>query len=32
MVLGVALGAGPFLILGVPIFLVGLLMTLRSLG
>jgi hypothetical protein len=32
MVLGVALGAGPSLILGVPVFLVGLLLTLRSLG
>jgi len=32
MVLGVALGAGPSLILGVPIFVIGLLLTLRSLG
>jgi hypothetical protein len=32
MVLGVALGAGPSLILGVPVFVVGLLLTLRSLG
>ncbi len=32
MVLGVAVGAGPSMILGVPIFLVGLLLTLRSLG
>lgn len=32
MVVGVAIGAGPSLILGVPIFVVGLLLTLRSLG
>ncbi len=32
MVLGVAVGAGPSLLLGVPIFAVGLLLTLRSLG
>ncbi len=32
MVLGVAIGAGPSLILGVPLFLVGLLLTLRCLG
>ena len=32
MVLGVAVGAGPSLVLGVPIFVVGLLLTLRSLG
>jgi hypothetical protein len=32
MVLGVALGAGPSMILGVPIFIIGLLLTLRSLG
>ena len=32
MVLGVAVGAGPSLVLGVPIFIVGLLLTLRSLG
>ncbi len=32
MVLGVALGAGPSLILGVPIFVIGLLLTLRCLG
>jgi hypothetical protein len=31
MVLGVAIGAGPSLILGVPLFLVGLLLTLRCL-
>ncbi len=32
MVLGVALGAGPSLALGVPLFVLGLLLTLRSLG
>ncbi len=32
MVLGVALGAGPSLALGVPLFVIGLLLTLRSLG
>jgi hypothetical protein len=32
MVLGVAIGAGPSLILGVPVFFVGLLLTLRCLG
>ena len=32
MVLGVAVGAGPSLALGVPIFVIGLLLTLRSLG
>jgi hypothetical protein len=32
MVLGVAIGAGPSMILGVPIFFVGLLLTLRCLG
>ena len=32
MVLGVAVGAGPSMILGVPIFLVGLVLTLRCLG
>ncbi len=32
MVLGVAVGAGPSLALGVPIFVLGLLLTLRSLG
>ncbi len=32
MVLGVAIGAGPSLILGVPVFVVGLILTLRSLG
>jgi hypothetical protein len=32
MVLGVAIGAGPSLILGVPVFVVGLLLTLRCLG
>lgn len=32
MVLGVAIGAGPSAALGIPIFVVGLLLTLRSLG
>jgi hypothetical protein len=32
MVLGVALGAGPSLILGIPVFVIGLILTLRSLG
>ena len=32
MVLGVAIGAGPSLAFGAPIFIVGLLLTLRSLG
>ena len=32
MVLGMALWAGPLLILGIPLFIVGLLLTLRSLG
>lgn len=32
MVLGVALGAGPSLLLGVPVFAIGLLLTLRCLG
>ncbi len=32
MVLGVAVGAGPSLVLGLPIFVLGLLLTLRSLG
>jgi hypothetical protein len=32
MVLGVAIGAGPSLILGVPVFVIGLLLTLRCLG
>jgi hypothetical protein len=32
MVVGVALGASPFYLIGIPIFLVGLLLTLRSLG
>ncbi len=32
MVLGVALGAGPSLALGGPLFVLGLLLTLRSLG
>lgn len=32
MVLGVALGAGPSVALGAPLFIIGLLLTLRSLG
>lgn len=32
MVVGVAVGAGPSLVLGVPIFVVGLILTLKSLG
>jgi len=32
MVLGVALGAGPSLAIGLPLFVLGLLLTLRSLG
>jgi hypothetical protein len=32
MVLGVALGAGPSMVLGIPVFVIGLLLTLRSLG
>ena len=32
MVVGVALGAGPSMILGVPVFVIGLVLTLRSLG
>ena len=32
MVLGVAIGAGPSVALGAPIFIIGLLLTLRSLG
>jgi hypothetical protein len=32
MVLGMALMAGPFALLGVPLFLVGLFLTLRCLG
>ncbi len=32
MVVGVALGAGPSLALGLPLFVIGLLLTLRSLG
>lgn len=32
MVLGAALGAGPFFPIGIPLFLIGLLLTLRSLG
>jgi hypothetical protein len=32
MVLGVALGAGSWLVLGVPIFVVGLILTLKCLG
>jgi hypothetical protein len=32
MVLGVVLGAGSWLLLGVPIFVIGLILTLRCLG
>jgi hypothetical protein len=32
MVIGMALWAGPFFIIGIPVFLVGLLISLRSLG
>ncbi len=32
MVLGVAIGAGPSVALGAPLFILGLLLTLRSLG
>jgi hypothetical protein len=32
MVVGVAIGAGPSMLLGAPIFAVGLVVTLRSLG
>ena len=32
MVLGVFVGAGPWPLLGVPLFLLGLVLTLRSLG
>ena len=32
MVLGVVVGAGPLWFLGVPIFIVGLIVTLKSLG
>ena len=32
MVLGVALGAGPLFMIGIPIFIVGLILTLRCLG
>jgi hypothetical protein len=32
MVVGVALGAGPSMALGIPVFVIGLLLTLRSLG
>ncbi len=32
MVLGVAIGAGPSVALGAPLFVLGLLLTLRSLG
>ena len=32
MVLGVAIGAGPSVAIGAPIFIIGLLLTLRSLG
>ncbi len=32
MVIGVALGAGPLFPVGIPVFIIGLLLTLRSLG
>lgn len=32
MVVGVALTAGPFFPIGIPLFLIGLLLTLKSLG
>ena len=32
MVVGVALGAGPSMAMGIPVFVIGLLLTLRSLG
>ena len=32
MVLGVALGAGPSMVLGIPVFVIGLILTLRSLS
>lgn len=32
MVIGFALTAGPYVIVGVPVFLLGLLLTLRSVG
>ncbi len=32
MVVGVALWAGPFFIIGIPLFIIGLLLTLRCLG
>ncbi len=32
MVVGVALSASPFYIVGIPVFLVGLVLTLRSIG
>ena len=32
MVVGMALWAGPLFILGIPLFIIGLLLTLRSLG
>jgi hypothetical protein len=31
MVLGVAIGAGPLALIGIPVFIVGLLLTLRAL-
>jgi hypothetical protein len=31
MVIGVALGAGPFFMIGIPLFFVGLILTLRCL-
>ena len=32
MVVGMALWAGPFFIIGIPLFIIGLLVTLRCLG
>lgn len=32
MVVGMALWAGPFFIIGIPLFIIGLVLTLRSLG
>jgi hypothetical protein len=32
MVLGVALGAGPLFMIGIPLFILGLILMLRSLG
>ncbi len=32
MVVGIALWAGPFFLIGIPLFLIGLVLTLRCLG